>query len=108
MSTFDEDKKGYIAIGETVVSHIFDKEEISRESLILKLDQQAEQETNEEHLAEIAQGRSILERLEDPRLHCSDNAVDQGDSGQTAGHSLSEGNSQPLDSKDERDEAPKG
>ncbi|KNC11893.1 hypothetical protein AC791_00675 [Klebsiella sp. RIT-PI-d] len=93
MSTSDEDKKGYIAIGETVVSHIFDKEEISRESLILKLDQQAEQETNEDHLAEIAQGRSILERLEDPRAHCGDNAVDPGDPRQTAGHSLSEGNS---------------
>lgn len=108
MSTSDEDKKGYIAIGETVVSHIFDKEEISRESLILKLDQQAEQETNEDHLAEIAQGRSILERLKDPSPRSGDNAVDPGDPGQNASHSLSEGNSQPLDSKDERDGAPKG
>ncbi|WES67303.1 hypothetical protein [Superficieibacter sp. HKU1] len=64
MSISDEDKKGYIAIGEAVISHIFEREEVSRESLMLRLDEQAGQETDEEHLAEIAQGRKILKRLE--------------------------------------------
>lgn len=106
MSISDEDKKGYIAIGEAVISHIFAKEEVSRESLILRLAEQAGQETNEEHLAEIAQARKILERLEKAETPVGTNVVNLASSRNGGSHPLADG--KPEEEDDEQDEAKNG
>lgn len=105
MSISDEDKKGYIAIGEAVISHIFGKEEVSRESLILRLDQQAAQETDEDNLAEIAQARKILESLEASASH-GDNIVNLGFTSGAKGHSSPD--SRRTEDDDEQDDAKNG
>lgn len=60
VSVSDENNLGYTAIGEAVIGHIFDEEEISRESLMLRLTQAAEHELNDGRLLSRAQGRRIL------------------------------------------------
>ena len=62
----DEDKKGYSAIGEAVISHIFSEEEITRESLIYMLGRLAEKEADEEHLVSLWQARGILQSIHPP------------------------------------------
>ncbi|MDU2940629.1 MAG: hypothetical protein E7B59_15865 [Enterobacteriaceae bacterium] len=106
MSISDEDKKGYIAIGEAVISHIFAKEEVSRESLILRLAEQAGQETNEEHLAEIAQARKILERLEEAETLDGTNVVNLASSRNGGSHPPSDG--KPEEEDGEQDEVKNG
>lgn len=106
MSISDEDKKGYIAIGEAVISHIFAKEEVSRESLILRLAEQAGQETNEEHLAEIAQARKILERLEEAETPDGTNVVNLASSRNGGSNPPSDG--KPEEEDGEQDEAKNG
>lgn len=106
MSISDEDKKGYIAIGEAVISRIFAKEEVSRESLILRLAEQAGQETNEEHLAEIAQARKILERLEEAETPDGTNVVNLASSRNGGSHPSADG--KPEEEDDEQDEAKNG
>ena len=78
MSISDEDKKGYSAIGEAVISHIFDKEEITRESLILMLGRLAEKETDEEHLVSLWQARGILQSVQPSAPVRPDNVVSIG------------------------------
>jgi len=106
VSISDEDKKGYIAIGEAVISHIFEKEEVSRESLIRRLEQQAGQDINEDHLAEIAQARKILERLEEAETPDGTNVVNLASS-RNAG-SIPPSDAKPEDEGGEQDEAKNG
>ncbi|POP46399.1 hypothetical protein CHU32_06515 [Superficieibacter electus] len=106
MSISDEDKKGYIAIGEAVISHIFEKEEVSRESLILRLEKQAGQETDEDYLAEIGQARKILENLEQTQAPHGDNVVNLEFSRTAEQHPSSD--RQLREEGDEQDEAKNG
>lgn len=75
MSISDEDKKGYSAIGEAVISHIFDREEITRDSLIHMLGRLAEKEADEEHLVSLWQARGILQSIQPRAPVRPDNVV---------------------------------
>lgn len=86
MSISDEDKKGYSAIGEAVISHIFDKEEITRESLIMMLGRLAEKEADEEHLVSLWQARGILQSVQPSAPVRPDNVVSIGIARHDEGH----------------------
>ncbi|UGS48548.1 hypothetical protein JMT66_23675 (plasmid) [Kosakonia cowanii] len=86
MSISDEDKKGYSAIGEAVISHIFSEEEITRDSLIHMLGRLAEKEADEEHLVSLWQARGILQSVQPPAPFRPDNVVSIGIARQPEGH----------------------
>ena len=86
MSISDEDKKGYSAIGEAVISHIFGEEEITRESLILMLGRLAEKEADEEHLVSLWQARGILQSVQPSAPVRPDNVVSIGIARHDEGH----------------------
>ena len=76
MSISDEDKSGYIAIGEAVMGQLFDdEEEISRESLMLRLTWAAEHESNDHRLMALSSGRSILRNLSESETRHDNNVV---------------------------------
>jgi len=59
----EEDKKGFIAIGEAVVSHIFNREEISNDSLMQELGLRAENPASSESAIRTQQGQRLLQAL---------------------------------------------
>ena len=75
MSISDEDKSGYVAIGEAVMGQIFDEEEISRESLMLRLTRVAEYESNDHRLLSLSSGRRILSDISDAETRHDSNVV---------------------------------
>lgn len=85
MSISDKDKKGYSAIGEAVISHIFSEEEITRDSLIHMLGRLAEKEADEEHLVSLWQARVILQSVRPPAPVRPDNVVSIGIARQSDG-----------------------
>ena len=75
MSISDEDMSGYIAIGEAVMGQIFDEEEISRGSLMLRLTRAAENESDDHRLMALSSGRSILSNLSEAETRHDNNVV---------------------------------
>ena len=75
MSVSDENNSGYTAIGEAVMGRIFDEEEISRESLMLRLTQVAERELNHGRLLSLSQGRRILDSISEVDIPHGNNVV---------------------------------
>lgn len=65
MNSSIDDKDAYIAIGDAVLQHIERQQEISRESLIRTLDQQAMGGNNDELHQQMQQGRSLLSDVTD-------------------------------------------
>ncbi|MBK0018960.1 hypothetical protein [Kosakonia sp. S42] len=99
MSISDEDKKGYSAIGEAVISHIFSEEEITRESLIYMLGCLAEKEADEEHLVSLWQARGILQSIHPPAPVRPGNVVSIGNARQTEGHARTSANQEDNSDK---------
>lgn len=60
MRNADENKLGYIAIGDAVLNTIGEHQEISRELLIQTLDKQAMEVSNDEQRRQLSLGRSLL------------------------------------------------
>ncbi|WP_312950709.1 hypothetical protein [Superficieibacter sp.] len=65
MSRADEERKGYIAIGEAVISHIVKKQEISKQSLLKELGKMAVSETCDERASRLRIGRELLNTMPD-------------------------------------------
>lgn len=56
----DEDDKGYIAIGEAVISHIFNGAEITRDSLLDTLRHTADEAVDERRILRIREAEQLF------------------------------------------------
>lgn len=65
MSELDDEMKGYVAIGEAVITHIYRNEKISQQSLMKMLTRDAEEENNDEKIVNIMSGRRILQSAQE-------------------------------------------
>lgn len=66
MQDSDENKLAYVAIGDAVLNHISHHADISRESLLRTLNNQAIEATNDEKRAHLFLGCSLLSDINIP------------------------------------------